>query len=546
VDNSEIVRRYEQVKSARSTVEETWDAVARYIAPYRGRFFEDSKSEHAVQWRHRHVFDSTAVMAAKTLASHIHGSLTSPALQWFTLEYRDKNLRKDKEAQAWLEACSAAVYSALQESNFNLEASEAYLDMVLYGTAAIVHEEAGQGPDWGGFTFSAVPVKEVFFEPDHLGNVYAFYRLLRWKPSAIIAKFGMDNVPETVRAAHDRDPDTALDVVFAIYPRTGARDGQVREVMAPKARRYGYQYVLRQGAELIGEEGGYYEMPAFLPRWSKTSESQWGNSPSMVALPDVLTLNWLAKMTLDACDKVIDPPQKMNEGAIIGELANHARGLTIMRDINEISPLNVPIRFDVADMKTADLRQAIKSYFHVTDLELKESPAMTATEVRVRYEQMQKFLAPTLGRLESDFLNPLIERAFSMMLRAGQLGPVPDIVKQTNAQWDVKYTGPLAMAQRSDRATAIQSWVGNLAAMAEVLPEMLDVVDSVKIARELGTLLGVPASVMRSDAEVRDMREARQEAQQRMAEAEIEAAEGQAAEAQANGVASMRAVSGGR
>jgi hypothetical protein len=372
--------------------------------------------------------------------------------------------------------------------------------------------------------------------------VYAFYRLLRWKPSAVIAKFGIDNVPASITDAYDRDPDTALDIVFAIYPRNN--DAKIREVMAPKARPYGYKYILRQGAELIGEEGGYYEMPAFLPRWSKTSESQWGNSPAMVALPDVLTLNWLVKMTLDSCDKVIDPPQKMNEGAVIGELQNKARGLTVMRDINEISPLNVPIRFDVADMKTADLRQAIKSYFHVTDLELKESPAMTATEVRVRYEQMQKFLAPTLGRLESDFLNPLIERAFNMMLRAGQLGPVPEIVRRSGAQWDVKYTGPLAMAQRSDRAVAIQSWVGNLASMAEVLPEMLDVIDSVKIARELGSLLGVPASVMRSDVEVREMRAQREEAQQRMMEAEMQAAEGQAAEAQAKGVANMRAVGG--
>ena len=414
--------------------------------------------------------------------------------------------------------------------------------MVLFGTAAIVHEENMQADGWGGFTFSSVPVKEVYFDPDNNGNVYAFYRLLRWKPSAVIAKFGIDNVPASITDAYDRDPDTALDIVFAIYPRNN--DAEIREVMAPKARPYGYKYILRQGAELIGEEGGYYEMPAFLPRWSKTSESQWGNSPAMVALPDVLTLNWLVKMTLDSCDKVIDPPQKMNEGAVIGELQNKARGLTVMRDINEISPLNVPIRFDVADMKTADLRQAIKSYFHVTDLELKESPAMTATEVRVRYEQMQKFLAPTLGRLESDFLNPLIERAFNMMLRAGQLGKVPEIVRRSGAQWDVKYTGPLAMAQRSDRAVAIQSWVGNLASMAEVLPEMLDVIDSVKIARELGSLLGVPASVMRSDTEVRELRAQREEAQQRMMEAEMQAAEGQAAEAQAKGVANMRAVGG--
>jgi len=64
------------------------------------------------------------------------------------------------------------------------------------------------------------------------------------------------------------------------------------------------------------------------------------------------------------------------------------------------------------------------------------------------------------------------------------------------------------------------------------------------VARELCTLLGVPASLMRSDAEVREMRAQREEAQQRMMQAEMEAAEGQAAEAQARGVANMRAVGG--
>ena len=541
MDSEKIRKRFEQHKGSRNTIEETWEAVAKYIAPYRGRFFYDVAGESSIQWRHRHVFDSTAVQAAKTLASHVHGSLTSPALQWFTLEYRDPQLRKDKEAQAWLQEAAKNVYSALSESNFNLEAAEAYLDMVLFGTSAIVGEESSApAGEWGGFTFSAVPIKEVYFEPDAKGNVYTFYRLLRWKPSAIIDKFG--DVPEYVRDAFENAPDKTVDIIFCIYPRNNG--AATTRVLAPSARPYGYKYILRESGEMVGEEGGYYEMPAFLPRWSKTSESQWGNSPAMVALPDVLTLNWLVKMTLDACDKVIDPPQKMAEGSVIGELQNKARGLTVMRDINEISPLNVPIRFDVADMKTADLRQAIKSYFHVTDLELKESPAMTATEVRVRYEQMQKFLAPTLGRLESDFLNPLIERCFNVMLRAGQLGKVPEIVRSRMAQWDVKYTGPLAMAQKSDRAVAIQSWVGNLAAVAEVIPDALDVIDPVTVARELGTLLGVPASLMRSDAEVREMRAQREEAQQRMMQAEMEAAEGQAAEAQARGVANMRAVGG--
>ena len=57
---------------------------------------------------------------------------------------------------------------------------------------------------------------------------------------------------------------------------------------------------------------------------------------------------------------------------------------------------------------------------------------MTATEVQVRYELMQRLLGPTLGRFQSEFLNPLIERVFGIMFRANAFLPAPEIFLKDN------------------------------------------------------------------------------------------------------------------
>ena len=89
MDNSELVKRFEQAKSDRSTVQHMWDVIEAFVTPYRGRMFKDQRNEHSIEWHKRDVFDSTAVMAHQKLAASIHGALTSPAIRWFDMRFRD-------------------------------------------------------------------------------------------------------------------------------------------------------------------------------------------------------------------------------------------------------------------------------------------------------------------------------------------------------------------------------------------------------------------------------------------------------------------------
>ena len=525
--NGEIVNRFNQKWASRKTVEATWDVITRFVAPYRGRFFQQITSEHAIEWRHREIYDSTAVMAAQSLAASLHGALTTPTIRWFDMQFREKKLNKDQDAAEWLQNASSAVYDTLRDSNFNLEINEMYLDLVTFGTGFIVEEDLGDPlEDWGGVNFTCVPMKEAYFEQDQFGQVYAFYRLLNWQPSRYIDKFGPENCPQIVIDKYEsNNDDERVEVVFAILPVWENADAPTGEVLAPERRPYRYVYLTRDSAEPFtgpAAEGGYYEMPVFAPKWRKTSESEWGNSPSSVALADILTLNQTIEMRIKSVEKLLDPPQKVEERALISDLDLKARGLTVLRDISKIQPLDTGANINAGEIEINDLRAAIRNYFFVDQLELKESPAMTATEVQIRVELMQRLIGPTLGRLESDLLDPLIQRTFNMLMRAGRLGPIPESLMDLDSSMDIEYLGPLARAQKTDRVASIERWMGSLGAYAEMgMVDVLDVPDLDTLARETGMMLNVPATMMLDEKTVKKARAARQEAQQQAQQAEL-------------------------
>jgi hypothetical protein len=158
---------------------------------------------------------------------------------------------------------------------------------------------------------------------------------------------------------------------------------------------------------------------------------------------------------------------------------------------------------------------------------------MTATEVQVRYELMQRLLGPTLGRFQSEFLNPLIERVFGIMSRAEVFLPPPPILG--NATIDIEYVGPLARSQRMEEATAVERLYQLTMQLAQADPGVMDIINSDTAIRMRAELLGVPKSVLRSENEVKKIRQDRQKAmmQQQQLEAqkqqsEIAANQGQA------------------
>ncbi len=533
----EIIKRFNQVKSTRTTIEDTWDCVERYISPYRGRFFKDEKSENSIDWRRPWVYDATAIMAAQNLASSLHARLTSASLKWFNLSFRDLDLNEDQEALEWLEKCSTVCWEALQDSNFNVQISETYQDLVCYGTSIILEDQDTDEGEFTGLNFKSVPIKECYFETDHKGNVGVFYRHLQWTLLQIDLFFKDQPIPKSIADQIEdanNDPNKKIDIIFCIYRRTNIGADENARNTAAINRPFGYKYVLLNSGESIGDVGGYYEMPAFVPRWRSTSASIWGNSPAMIALSDTLTLNRTIELNLTAVEKALDPPTLTTSRGLISDLDLNAGGLTVVRDINELTTFESKARFDVTYQEMNRLRDNINAYFFIPQLILPpmEGTPATATEISVRMQQLEALISPTLGRLQVDMLDPIIQRTFRILWRADKLPEPPQSVIDSGAETDIEYTSPMAKTLDSSNAQAIERWVMTLGGLSEVHPDIMDIPDFDEIAKTLAKMLGVSAKLMKSKDDIDSERNERNELARQQAE-------GEAMQAMGNGMQAM-------
>ena len=206
-------------------------------------------------------------------------------------------------------------------------------------------------------------------------------------------------------------------------------------------------------------------------------------------------------------------------------------GITVIRNDGAVKPLQIGTNWQITDLKENQLRTAIRQAYYSDQLQLQEGPQMTATEVQVRYELMQRLLGPTLGRFQSEFLNPLIERVFGIMYRAGALMKEPDLIQGTKI--DVEYLGPLARSQRMEESVAIERLYSLAMNIAQIDPAIMDNIDHDEAVRLRGNLLGVPKTVLRGKDDVDSLRAMRAEQAQMAQMAQEQQALGKAQKDQA-------------
>lgn len=508
--SQDITRLYNKLKSERTNVEGMWQYMEDYVLPYRLSSYQ-SETEGEVDWKKRKIYDHTAVEACDALAASLQGNLITPSSRWFDLRFQLDELNDDSEAKQWLEDVSNVIFMNLQTSNFNLESAESLLDLCGYGTMALMEEL----DDDNEIVFTAAPISDVYFEVGSHSNVKRFYRKLEWTALQIIDKFGEENIPKELDKILDPDkPDQKHEIVFCIYEIPENKKNDTSKTLAVDARPFGYQYVFVNGSIEL-KRGGYYEQPAFITRWRTTAGSIWGNSPGMKCLASILDVNELAALTLEEAALNVEPPLMTTQRGIMSDLDRSRAGLTIVSNMNDVAEL--PGRGDtrLSILDISELRQMIRRAFYEDQLQLKDSPAMTATEVNVRYELMQRLLGPTMGRMKDEFLDPLLMRTFGILFRLGKLPQPPQVVIDAQAEFDVEYLGPLPRAQKMEVARNIAGYIGQLGSLAETFPNVLDVINIDDAVRGLGEYSGVPAKYMRNEKEVDLLRKERAKAQQR-------------------------------
>lgn len=526
-----LLKRHSKLNSRREPWDKVYEEIASFVVPSKAGFV--TKPTAGEEGTDR-VFDSTAPHASSLLAASIHAAMTSPSMVWFGLRFRDDGMNEEAEAKEWLEDCVERMDAEINETSFNSEVNELYSDLVDFGTAVQLVDTDKDGR----VTVRSYHLSKCSIAESKDGNVDTMFREFCWTARQIAQKWP-DAELDKVTKALETDPDKEFTLVHVVFPREG-KDVVMDELVDAKRRPFAEYYLLKEESQIL-EEGGHYEFPYMVPRWAKRSGDEYGFSQTMIAMPDIKTLNRAKELELDAWEGAISPPMKALEGDVLGDVDLRPKGLTFVRDMNALQPLNDSTNWNASMLKSDELRQSIRNIYFTDQLQLPDRAGLTATEVSIRYQTMQRLLGSTFGRLINEYLDPFVKRVFNIMLREGRFKEMPEslVNGEGDTNIDIEYVSPLARSQRMDEVQAIQGWMGFVGKMAEFYPEMLDIPDVDDASRLVAERMGVPAKAISSDEAVQDTRAKRQAQQKAQMQAAMAAQGGQGGEGEAQPVASV-------
>jgi len=429
--------------------------------------------------------------------------LTNPSTPSFALRFKNLQMDNEDEAKLWLESATDAMYTAFNRSNFQQEIFELYHDLITFGTAAMFIEE----DDEDFIKFSTRHIDEVYIAENDKGRIDTIYRKFKLSARAIVQKFGA-SVSQDILVMEKKDPYKEIEIVHAVYPRSDFNPNKKDKKNMPFESVY-MEY--KNGNEL--SVSGYKEFPFVVPRYLKASHEIYGRSPAMTALPDVKMLNEMAKTTIKAAQKQVDPPLLVPDDGFLLPVRTVPGGLNFYRSgtRDRIEPLNIGANNPLGLNMEQQRRDSIRGVFYVNQLMMQQGPQMTATEVIQRNEEKMRLLGPVLGRLQSELLKPLIDRVFNILLRNNQLPPAPEFLSGQDIE--IEYVSPLAKAQKSTELQSIMRAIEILGSLANVAP-VFDYVNFDNLVKHLADIVGVPQKILKSQSQVNAERQQAQQQQQ--------------------------------
>lgn len=509
-EREKLQARWGALKSERAGWIDHWREISDYMLPRSGRFLVSDRNRG--ERKHNKIYDSTSTRALRVLAAGMMAGMTSPARPWFRLTTSDPNLDESAAVKRWLADVTRIMQMIFAQSNTYLSFHGIYEELGAFGTASSIVL-----PDFENVLHHyRLTAGEYAVATDYRGVVDTVYREFDMTAGQMVAEFGKDNVSPAVLALYDRGAlDQWVTVMHCIEPRRDRENGKRDAKNMPWKSTY---FEPGGGSDKLLRESGFKEFPALCPRWMTAGGDIYGNSPGMEALGDIKQLQHEQLRKAQGIDYMVNPPLQVPTalkgrdvdtlpgGVSYYDAANPGGGIRSAFEVSiDLSHLLVDIN---------DVRQRINSTFYA-DLFLMLAndtrSGITATEVAERHEEKLLMLGPVLERLHNEILTPKIDMTFTRMVEAGIVPPAPEELH--GMELNVEFVSMLAQAQRAVATNSIDRFVGNLGAVAQIKPDVLDKFDADKWADAYADMLGVDPEFIVPGDQVALIRQQRAERQ---------------------------------
>ena len=502
-----LFTRWGQLKSERASWYAHWKELTDYILPRNGRYFRQDRNKG--QRRHNNIYDSTGTRALRVLGAGMMSGATSPARQWFRLSTPDLQLNSYHPVKLWLDEVTKIMQRVFQKSNTYNTLHQMYEELGTFGTASSIV----LGDFQTVIHHYPLTCGEYCISCDSKARVNTLYREFEMTVAQIVAEFGLDKCSVSVQNMYrNGNLDQWVPVIHAIEPRSDRKQDKRDAKSMPWGSWY-FEVGGRDGEFL--RESGYQFFPAVCPRWSVVGGDIYGHSPAMEALGDIKQLQHEQLRKAQAIDYQTKPPLQVPASMKNRDVEMLPGGISyydgVSNGIKTAFEVNLNLQYLLNDIM--DCRERVRGAFYA-DLFLMlasiPNTRMTATEAAERHEENLRILGPVLERLHNELLSPLIDITFNRMVMGGLVPPAPP--EMQGMDLNVEFVSMLAQAQRAIGTNAVDRFVSNLGAIAQMKPDILDKFDQDRWADIYSDMLGVDPQFIVADKNVAVVRNARNQA----------------------------------
>lgn len=514
VDLKKLARELSAMENTREQWLPVWKEISEYILPGRGVF--DKQQPNQGDRKDKKIIDPTAQQSLHVLSAGLQGGLTSPSRPWFRLTLSDAELADYSPVRLWLDDVERRMFHVLSQTNIYNSLHTLYQEVGAFGTGCMLIEEdiehvlLAQTFTVGEYCLS--------YGVDGLPNQFA--RSFWLTAQQMKEQFEEENLSDGVlNALNAGRIDQYFRVNHMIYADEKAKHGMRYTSVYWEEGKLEPERVLRVAH--------YVEMPIIAPRWEVAGGDFYGRAPGWYVLGEAKTLQLMRKNYLQAAEIMIAPPLVGHNGLRRSHAQDNVFRPNSITYVDNTDP-NMSFRPlyqvnpDMPGQVTAimDSREIIKkAFFADLFLAILRNPnkQMTATQVNAINQEQMMMIGPVYERLDYELLDPMIIRTFGIMDRLGLLPPPPEDL--AGQELKIEYISLLAQAQQMvglegiDRLTTFVGTVAQIQAGAGVQPDVLDKIDVHESVDQYARMLGVQASIVRSDESVAAMQMQRQQEQ---------------------------------
>jgi len=510
-----------------------WEEASQLVWPEQRNTFYYGTWNWPGQKKTAQQVDASGMLALHRFAAIADSLLTPANSEWHTLEASNEYVMKDRATRIWFDTVTRLLHKFRRNplANFRGQNNMNWRSLGAFGNATMFID-AFDGRHYHGFRgtrYRSVPLGETFYAENHQGIVDDVDRWFRLTARQAAQKWGEDNLPEQLHAALEKDSQWPFNFIHCVHPR----DDYDPQRLDYRGLPFTSYYLSIEGSCMMQPPGGYRSFPYAVSRYDQAPREQYGRGPTQMVLPSLKTLNKQKMLFLKQGHRAADPvlltaddglisgvdltPGKLNKGGVNPD----GKPMVQVLPTGEIQ---------IAIEMMQEERGIIDDMFLVTLYKvLSEHPNMTATQVIELVNEKGILVAPTLGRQETEYLGPMIEREIDVLNAQGQLPPMPPRLREAQGEYQVVYTSPLALSQRAQEAAGFIRTVETAKEIANISQDMsiLDRFDFDVALPEIAHIQNVPEHWMADDDAIARKRKARAQAQQR--QEQIQAMPAQAA-----------------